>query len=224
MADTADEYGNNLSAVSVPTGGLLAYAPLAAANVISDDKMGATPLALPEAYKKLGLVKVDGAPQDQREDGDRTELWQDGYFLAGDGSRSVTVSLAEDNEAVQLLIEGKTPDENGVVYVDSSLPDAKWVLFQLTRYKNGTEQRRNGVVSVKSVEVDQETRGDVRGRAVTLQWEEDDLFNGSPFKQWFGKPGSVAGSQSAHAQTFAMTGLPAPIEGPEETAVSKPKK
>ena len=185
---TADIQGNTLGAVPVPIGGRVAYAPYAADNVIADADLGATPLNLPKDYKHLGLVKQDGAPQHQREAGDAQEFWQPGYTLAGDGTRSVQVNLAENNDAVLALTEGKAPDENGIIYVDSSLPDARLILFLATSYKNGTEDRFNGVAQVTAIEIDQDTRGEVRGRNVTLTWQADELFGGSPFKMWHGTP------------------------------------
>lgn len=181
-----DAQGNDLSAVPVPTGGLLAFAPYGVENVVPDEDMGATPLDLPEDYELLGLIKQDGAPQHSRESGDAQEFWQKGYTKAGDGTRAVQANLAENNLAVLKLVEGKEPDVNGVIYVDSSLPDARVMLFQATKFKGGIEERYNGVAQVTAIEVDQDTRGEVRGRSVTLTWQEDDLFNGSPFKMWAG--------------------------------------
>lgn len=188
----ADSAGNDLSAVGVPTGGLVAVAPYDAANVIPDSDMGETPLSLPVGYDLLGLVKQDGAPSHSRESGDAIEFWQKGYKLAGEGTRAVQVNLAENNPVVLKLVEGKDPNEDGVIYVDSNLPDARVIMFMATKFKNRTEDRYNGVAQVTAVEVDQDTRGEVRGRSVTLTWAEDDLFDGSPFKMWHGTPGSSA--------------------------------
>lgn len=183
---TADTQGNDLSQVPIPVGGLVAFAPYGTENVIPDGDMGNTPLALPTGYRLLGLVKQDGAPQHQREAGDAIEFWQPGYTLAGEGSRGVQVNLAENNDAVLQLVEGKTPNGDGVIYVDSSLPDARVLLFMATKFKDGSEDRYNGVAQVTSIEVDQDTRGEVRGRSVTLTWQEDELFDGAPFKLWHG--------------------------------------
>ncbi len=187
----ADSQGNDLSAVGVPIGGLIAVAEYGAANVVADADMGKMPLALPKAYTLLGLVKQDGAPQHARESGDATEFWQKGYLLPGEGTRTLQVNLAENTPAVLNLIEGKEPSANGVIYVDSNLPDARVMIFQATKFKNGTEDRYNGVAQVTSVEVDQDERGSVRGRSVTLTWQEDPLFNGSPFKMWHGAPAAA---------------------------------
>ena len=183
-----DSQGNDLSSVGIPIGGLVAFAPYELTNVIADAKMGETPLELPKGYEMLGLVKQDGAPQHQRESGDAIEFWQKGYKLAGEGNRSVQVNLAENNTAVLKLVEGKEPNSDGVIYVDSNLPDARVLLFMATKFKGGAEDRYNGAAQVTAVEVDQDTRGEVRGRSVTLSWAEDPLFDGAPFKMWHGSP------------------------------------
>lgn len=184
----ADSSGNDLSAVGVPLTGLAAIAPVSEDNIIADADMGKSPLALPTAYSKLGLYKEDGGPQEARDDEDAIKFFQQGYKIAGDGTLTLQVNLAEDNATVNKLIDGKEPNEQGVVYVDSNLPDALWILFVATRFKNGNELRRNGVVRVQAVEVDQEERGSVRGKSVTLEWVPDELFVGSPYKKWLGKP------------------------------------
>lgn len=181
---TADTQGNDLSAVGVPITGVAAFAPVAQANVITKAELGASPLVLPVAAKRLGLYKVDGGPAPARETGDAIEFFQKGYTLAGDGTRSVVINLAEQNPNVQALIEGAEPDENGVIEVSSSLPDNRFILYVVTRYRGGKEKRQIGVASVTAVEPDQQTRGEVEGQAVTFTWQEDPLFNDAPFWQW----------------------------------------
>ncbi|MDI9889974.1 hypothetical protein [Microbacterium sp. IEGM 1404] len=181
---TADQQGNDLDAVGVPTTGLAAFAPLLAANIIEKAELGAKPIVLPEAFRRLGLYKQDGGPSPSWETGDRVEFYQKGYSLAGEGTRSVTIGLAEDNPAVRALIEGKEPDENGVIEVSSSLPDNRFILFVVTKYRNKKEKRQEGAASVTAVELDQSERGSVEGANVTFTWEEDELFNGAPYWQW----------------------------------------
>lgn len=207
-----DAQGNDLGSVSVPIGGILAFAPYAAANVIPDEDLGKTPLELPEPYDFLGLVKADGAPQHQRESGDAIEFWQDGYSMPGDGSRSVQANLAENTPAVLKLTEGREPNSDGIIYVDSSLPEARFLLFLAEQFKNGSQDRYNGVAQVTSIEVDQDTRGEVRGRSVTMKWQADRLFtnpttgNPSPFKMCHIEPPSAANT------TQASTDLAVPDE------------
>jgi hypothetical protein len=189
----ADSQGNDIEAVGIPIGGMVAFAPYAEENVIADADMGAKPITLPTGFKLLGLVKSDGAPQHARESDDATEFWQKGYSMPGDGTRSIQVNLAENTDTVLQLTEGKVPDTNGVIYVDSSLPDARVILFLATKYKNGTEDRYNGVAQVTAIEPDQDERGSVKGTSVTLEWREDELFADAdgklhPFKFWHGTP------------------------------------
>lgn len=181
---SADDQGNDLTSVGVPITGIAAFAPAIEGNVIAKAELGASPLVLPEAYQRLGLYKTDGGPQDARDTEDPIEFFQKGYTLAGEGTRTVQIGLAEQNAAVQALTEGATPDENGVIEVSSSLPDNRFILLTVTRYRNGLERRREGVAFISAVEPDQESRGEVAGLKVTFTWQEDDLFNGAPFWQW----------------------------------------
>lgn len=182
----------DLNAVGIPLTGMAAYAPVTDGSVISDTDLGSPTITLPPAYKSLGLYVEDGGPQDDRNDDDALEFFQDGYKLPGNSTISVEIGLAEDNPAVQALIDGKTPDEHGVIYVDASLPATTFLLFVATRFKNGSELRRNGVARISKIEIDQEKRGDVRTKKVTFEWVPDPLFKMSPFKKWFGTPGTVS--------------------------------
>lgn len=181
---TADEQGNDLKAVGVPITGLAAFAPLDAANVIPKATLGAHPMVLPDSFKRLGLYKQDGGPTPSRETDDPIEFFQIGYSLSGEGTRSVTIGLAEQNPTVLSLIEGVEPDANGVIEVSAELPDNRFIFLVVTRYRNGMETRRIGVASVTAVEPDQQERGSVEGAAVTFTWAEHDYFNGAPYWQW----------------------------------------
>lgn len=180
----ADSQGNDLDAVQVPITGLAAYAPVLEANIIEKAELGASPLVLPAAYKRLGLYKQDGGPAASRETGDAIEFYQKGYTLSGDGIRTVVIGLAEANDAVRALTEGGTPDANGVIEVSSSLPNNRFILLVVTKYRNGKEKRQLGVAAVTAIEQDQSERGAVEGQNVTFTWQEDELFNGAPFWQW----------------------------------------
>ncbi|MFE7198514.1 hypothetical protein [Microbacterium oxydans] len=210
---TADSSGNDLASVGVPITGMGAFAPVAIANVIDKAALGASPLVLPAAARRLGLYKVDGGPAPSRETGDAIEFFQKGYTLAGEGTRSVVINLAEQNAAVMALTEGAEPDENGVIEVSSSLPGNRFILYVVTRYRGGLEKRQVGVASVTAVEPDQQTRGEVEGIAVTFTWQEDELFNGAPFWQWGPAiPGSVpaTGVNAGTPGSFTPAGAAAP--------------
>lgn len=218
----ADTQGNDLDAVGVPITGLAAFAPLLEANIIAKTALGASPLVLPAAFKRLGLYKQDGGPAEARESGDAIEFFQKGYTLAGDGTRTVTIGLAEQNPTVQAMLEGAAPDVNGVIEVSSSLPDNRFILLVVTKYRNGTEKRRVGVAAITAIEPDQQERGSVEGANVTFTWQEDPLFNNAPFWQWgpavpggvtaagvtAGTPGSFTpGGATAPANLAALTAL-----------------
>jgi len=210
---TADSQGNDLDAVAVPITGMAAFAPVALANVIAKEDLGASPLVLPTAAKRLGLYKPDGGPAPSRENGDPIEFFQKGYTLAGEGTRAVVINLAEHNRAVQELTEGAEPDANGVIEVSSSLPGNRFILYVVTRYRGGKEKRQIGVASVTAVEPDQQTRGETEGQAVTFTWQEDELFNGAPFWQWGpAKPGSnpATGATAGTPGAFTPSGSTAP--------------
>lgn len=180
----ADDFGMDLDAVGVPITGRAAFALVAPENVIPKAEMGARPIVFPAAAKSLGLYKVDGGPTPARESEDAIEFFQAGYAISGSGTRTVQITLAEHNAAVLELTEGKVPDENGVIEVDSELPNNRFILYVLTRYRNGMEKFQQGVANVTAIEPDQQERGTVEGNAVTFTWREDELFNGKPFWQW----------------------------------------
>ena len=212
---TVDSQGNDLDAVGVPITGLAAFAPLAAENIIAKTALGASPLVLPAAFKRLGLYKQDGGPAEGRESGDAIEFFQKGYTLAGDGTRSVTIGLAEQNATVQALIEGVEPDADGVIEVSSSLPNNRFILLVVTKYRNGKEKRRVGVAAITGIEPDQQERGSVEGANVTFTWQEDPLFNNAPFWQWGpAVPGSVTptGATAGTPGSFTPDGSAIPAD------------
>lgn len=190
LYDSAANFDRN--AVSIPVTGIIAFHPVVSKeNVIADEEMGSKTLTLSSGWRPLGLMKSDGGVEEGRDDEDATEFFQEGEKIAGASTRTIKVGLAENGMNVQRFLEGKDPDTNGVVYVDDSLPDAKFLVFSATRFKNGTEERRTGVGRIKAIEVDQETRGEVRAKSVTIEWVPSDLFKGKPYKRWTGVPGGV---------------------------------
>lgn len=210
----ADEQGFDLDAVGVPITGMAAYAPLDPANMLTEAALGASPLVLPPAFKKLGLYKVDGGPAPSREAGDALEFFQQGYKKAGDGTRALTITLAQSDRVVMSLIEGVEPDEHGVYKVSSNLPDNRFILFSSIRYRGGLEERQLGVASITAVEPDQAERGSVKGSAVTFTWQEHEMFEGSPFWQWGpavpGSPVQPTGAVAGTPGSFTPTGAQAP--------------
>lgn len=183
--------GANLGAVGIPLTGFAAV-QLDGEPVLLDSAAGkATPLEVPEGYKKVGLFKVDGGPQESAETGDSIEFFQDGFKAAGQGTLTITINLAEMNEHVRRLTTGKKADENGMIVVDAATPDAIFPLLVVTQYKNGWQRRLNGMARISAVEKDQETRGEVNGRNTTFEWVYSEKVGGY-FREWVIRPDGLA--------------------------------
>lgn len=183
----ADDKGNDVEAVDVIITSALAIAPYDAANVLTSEQGGGQAATLPEAYIPVGLIKSDGGANESIEQGDAIEFLQDGYSISADPTMSIQIGLAEFNKAVRLLTTGKTPDENGMISVETYTPDTKWLTFYEEVYKNGRVRRLNGVAKATAIEIDQSERGSVKGRNVTLTWKPDPLIgNGTTtkFNEW----------------------------------------
>ena len=182
-----DSKGNDLNAVEVPITAALAIAPYDPANVLTSDQGGGRTATLPDAYLPLGLIKQDGGATESVEQDEAIEFLQNGYQLTADPTFSIQYGLAEFNSTVRRLITGKTPDRNGMIGVETYTPDTKWLLFYEEVYKNNRVRRLNGVIQVTATEIDQTTRGSVKGRNVTMTWQPDPLIgNGTTtkFNEW----------------------------------------
>ena len=165
-----DSQGNNLADVKVPVTGFAAIGP-AGSTLINAATLADPDFVLPSEYDYLGLFTQDGGPSEENEAGDAIEFFQMGYSLpSGDDSVKETLTLAEDNEAVRRLVYGDEPIDD--VYVkQGAVPVGSFPYLRVTRYKNGTELRRHGIVHVEAIEPEQETRGEVRAFAVTFAFE-----------------------------------------------------
>ena len=178
----ADALGNNVENVEIPVTGRISLVEYSADNKITPEMIGSKKAepALPEAYKTgaLGLVTQDGAPQDSGEAGDSIEFWQQ---INGESTITTTMTLAEDTPLTRKVAYGAEPDENGVYGVDTLTPDAKWMAYYEEAYKSGRVMRRAGVVMVTANEPGQSTRGEVKGRALTLKWLADENYDGHKY-------------------------------------------
>lgn len=183
----ADSQGNDLSAVGIPLTGFAAVQLDGEPEFLESVEGGGATVALPAGYEKLGLFKDDGGPQDATETEDAIEFFQDGYKIAGASTLTVAITLAEFNAIVRRLISGKTPDENGMILVDQAAPDATFPFFTVTTYKTGIQVRRNGLARVQAVEPDQDTRGEVKGRATTFEWVYQEAWMGY-YREWVYNP------------------------------------
>lgn len=182
----ADAQGNDLGAVGVPITGNMGVAPVAELNVL-EPAAGAVPvLALPAAYRKLGLFKSDGGFNLTTEkDGDAIEFFQDGYSIpSGIANASLAVTLAQTDNLVREVTWGKVADANGYIEVDAGGHSTRYLLFTEEIFRNGIIIRRLGAVSVDTVQLDQSTRGEVRGVAVTFKYQRSPYFNNNHFGEW----------------------------------------
>lgn len=213
----ADTEGNDLGAVGVPITGFAAVQLTDGPTFVNSAQGAATPLALPAGYKKLGLFKVDGGPQDGGDAGDKTEFFQQGYKLAGDDQPTVQINLAQFDAHVRRLLTGQTPDANGMVIIKGITPDTTFPLFVATKFKNGWTRRRNGLARISAVEADKETRGEVNGRNVTFEWIFDEQLGGF-YREWLVPPASgvaktswaveLLGDPTAGTFTLLVNGVP----------------
>lgn len=182
-----DNQGNDLKAVAVPVTGAVCLVPYSEENVITREmisKTKATP-DLPDAYDRskacIGLITSDGGPQDSVDQDDAIEFWQQGYSLNADPVVTTAFTTAEDNDFTREVCYGEKPDADGVVAVKTLTPDTKWMAYYEETYKNGSVNRRAGVVQVTGNEPGQSERGSVKGRALTVTWLNDDFYEGAKY-------------------------------------------
>lgn len=169
----ADSAGNDLSAVKVPTTGFAAIGAIGGA-LMEQTALEAANLSLPTGYEYLGLFTQDGGPTEEVEAGDQIEFFQQGYSLpSGADEITETLVLAEDNAAVRRLVYGSAGTGNTHIKT-GAVPTGSFPYLRVTRYKNGTELRRNGMVHITAIEPEQETRGEVRSVSITFAFEWQD--------------------------------------------------
>lgn len=182
----ADSLGNDIAAVGVPIGGFMAYAPLGT-DIPSPVEGAVRALVLDPAYKRLGLIKVDGGfAWTEEPDGDPIEFFQEGYSIpSGLANVGLTAGLAQKDENVRSFVRGKNADANGYMTVDGGGTAVRYVIFTEEIYKNGVIRRRVAPdVGITSTEEDQSTRGEVNGTNVTLGVARSALVGGEHFGEW----------------------------------------
>lgn len=181
-----DTEGNDLNSVGIPLTGFIAVQLEGAPTFVEAATGGTEKVELPSGYKKIGLFKDDGGPQDASDKDDDIEFFQDGYKLGGQQTRTVQVTLAEFNDIVRELMAGKKPDVNGMIVVDEDNNNS-FPIFTAVKFKNGVTIRRNGMGRIQKIEPDQDTRGEVKGNAVTFEWLFSDEIGGK-FREWVFRP------------------------------------
>jgi hypothetical protein len=186
----ADLKGNDIAAVGVPVTGFIGYAPLA--TTIPTPAEGADPdFVLPVAFKKLGLIKVDGGPKwSEAANGDALEFWQEGYSIpTGLADVTVAASLAQIDENVRSFLRGKTADANGYMTIDGGGNAKHFVIFTEEIFKNGLIRRRVAPdANIASNDENQSTRGEVLGNDVVLKVNNSPLVGGEHFGEWYVLP------------------------------------
>ena len=104
------------------------------------------------------------------------EFLQDGYKkLPLATSLTQTFSPAENNALTRKITIGE-PDAQGVYHVADIIQDAKWMVYEEETFDTGRVHRRAGVMQVTGNEPDQQERGSVTGRALTVEWMKDPLY------------------------------------------------
>lgn len=203
-----DSQGNNLDDTDITVTGRIILVPYAAENVITP-QMIASDVAdpeLPAAYNPdacVGLITSDGAPQDGREAGDDNEFWQQGYTLSGDPTLTTQFTTAEDNDMTRRVTIGD-PDEYGVYHVTDIVQNKKWMAYKENVLRSGKVRRRAGVVQVTNNEPGQETRGSVKGNALTATWQADSLYGNDRYIESTYDP-------SQHIAVTSITANPASV-------------
>lgn len=183
---SADDYGNDISAVGVPISGALGVAPDGTA-LPTPAAGAARDFTLAAAYKKLGLMTEDGGFEWTMEaDGDPIKFYQDGYEIpSGLANCQLVVKLAQTDETVRSIIRGKTADANGYITIDAGGHSTRYVLYTEEIFKNGVIRRRIAAVAyVKSVKEDKSERGSVLGYEVTFGVSRSPLLNNEHIGEW----------------------------------------
>lgn len=177
-----DSQGMDLGQVEALVTAAIMIVPYSNENKITPEMIAsskATP-ELPAAYNRstacIGLVKSDGGNQDSRDGDDPLEFLQDGYKkLPLATSLTQTFSPAENNALTRKITIGE-PDAQGVYHVADIIQDAKWMVYEEETFDTGRVHRRAGVMQVTGNEPDQQERGSVTGRALTVEWMKDPLY------------------------------------------------
>lgn len=197
----ADDEGNDVTAVAVPVTGSIGIAP--AGTALPTPLEGADPdFVLPVAWKKLGLIKVDGGPQwAWAADGDPIKFWQDGYSIpSGLANVTLVISAAQTDENVRAIIYGKTADANGYLTVDGGGNALVYEVFTEEIFKNGVIRRRVAPnVTVQEVAEDQSTRGEVLGYAITFAVARSAEVENNHFGEWLIPADDGVGTLSVEA-------------------------
>jgi len=87
----------------------------------------------------------------------------------------IHVNIERVDENTRKITIGE-PDTQGVYHVADIIQDAKWMVYEEETFDTGRVHRRAGVMQVTGNEPDQQERGSVTGRALTVEWMKDPLY------------------------------------------------
>ena len=179
----ADAAGNDILNVFIPVTGFLAFAPYGTALPSTAD-MAAYGYTPPVAWKRAGLITVDGGFGWSDERADSIEFFQDSYQVsAGNGTATLAVKLAETSGNVRQLLRNATADGNGGIDVDIDA-DIRWALYTEEVDKNGTIRRRvagNGWLSTAAT--NRSTRGEVNATEATFTIKRDPNMGSKHYRE-----------------------------------------
>ena len=186
---SADQYGNDVTAVGIPVTGFAGYAPKGTVKPTPAEG-GAAGFVLPAAFKKVGLLTEDGGFEWTLEpDGDPITFWQDGYSIpSGLANAECVAKLAQYDDIVRQDSWGKIPDENGYITIDAGGHALEFVLFTEEIFKNGVIRRRVADISVSGAKVDKSERGSVNGTELTFQAKRSPDLNNEHIGEWLIAP------------------------------------
>lgn len=177
----ADAFGRDVEQARVFVTGYAAIAPVTEDNVIARTDLAATSLTVPSGltgYQYLGLRTTDGGPEEGREAGENIEFLEQGFQINGDGSLTLTMTLAQWNEQTYALIYGEAHTDGGYD-MKLSIPNTQYLLLQESAYANGDIERRIGVVRVSEITEVKDERNVVKGITIVFARVPHDLFDGS---------------------------------------------
>ncbi len=179
----ADAAGNDILNVFIPVTGFLAFAPYGTALPSTAD-MAAYGYTPPVAWKRAGLITVDGGFGWSDERADSIEFFQDSYQVsAGNGTATLAVKLAETSGNVRQLLRNATADLYGGMDIDVDA-DIRWALYTEEVDKNGTIRRRvagNGWLSTAAT--NRSTRGEVNATEATFTIKRDPNMGSKHYRE-----------------------------------------
>lgn len=158
----ADAQGNDLVSVAIPRTGFAAWNPNAS-TVPTADQLSAT--SIPTGYSFLGLFTKDGGYDEDAELGESLEFFQEGYALrSGTDKLTAKLTMAEFNTVTRSILGYAGAVRKNVAHVGMV------GLITCTTFENDMSLIRGGLATIESVDVSQESRGELTTFEVTFNW------------------------------------------------------